>query len=413
NNIPKGLEVSDDRSDVVGSGDWFRAQLNKIGRAAENPHPEDRASRMLYAAGGGVSSVLLPGGAGVPKAVSGVTGALASQTAAELGASREVQAAAGFLGAVVPSVARIAPQSALRIAARGGASAQNVADNIAAFDRAGTTPSMGQATQSRTMQATESLLSRTPGAAGRMTATAERQQAALGANLERQASSLAPSASGEQAGRAITRGISDRGGFLDRFKTRADQLYSELDNYVKPDQPVQVSNTQTALKDLSTPIKGAENTSRNLMTPQISQIADAFAKDATNGVMPYEAVKQLRTLVGQKLADAPLQSDVPIAQWRRLYASLSADMQGAAQTAGPDAQRAFSRANAYYAAGSKRLDLLQSVIDKNGGPEAVFKAATSGTREGASTLRAVMQSLPSQEQKTVTATVLRRLGRAK
>ena len=59
-----------------------------------------------------------------------------------------------------------------------------------------------------------------------------------------------------------------------------------------------------------------------------------------------------------------------------------------------------------------RLDTLSSVVDKAGGPEKIFAAATSGTKEGATTLRAVMQSLPTDGQKMLSAAVIRRLGRA-
>ena len=40
------------------------------------------------------------------------------------------------------------------------------------------------------------------------------------------------------------------------------------------------------------------------------------------------------------------------------------------------------------------------------------RSATSGTREGATTLRAVLQSLPEDGQKQVAAAVIRRMGRA-
>jgi hypothetical protein len=42
----------------------------------------------------------------------------------------------------------------------------------------------------------------------------------------------------------------------------------------------------------------------------------------------------------------------------------------------------------------------------------VFKAATSGTKEGAFTLRSVMQSLPKENQKDLASAIVRRLGRA-
>lgn len=136
------------------------------------------------------------------------------------------------------------------------------------------------------------------------------------------------------------------------------------------------------------------------------------AAQASGGKLPYEAIKKLRTLVGQEMADAGLVSDVPRSKWKALYSALSKDLEAAAAEAGPEASAVFSRANNYTKAGMGRLEVLDSVIQKKGGPEKVFAAAMSGTREGATTLRAVMRSLPPDAQKQLTATVIRRLGRA-
>lgn len=137
------------------------------------------------------------------------------------------------------------------------------------------------------------------------------------------------------------------------------------------------------------------------------------AAAATNGRLPYEAIKKLRTLVGRELQDASLVSDFPRSKFKALYKALSDDLGMAASEAGPDASQAFKRANNYTRMGMDRVEVLDRVIDKHGGPEAVFKAAMSGTKEGASTLRAVMQSIPKDAQRAVTAAVVKRLGLAR
>ena len=126
-------------------------------------------------------------------------------------------------------------------------------------------------------------------------------------------------------------------------------------------------------------------------------------------MIPYEALKTLRTRIGEQTDDA-LIAQVPAKQLRRLYGALSDDLREAADAAGPQAKAAWTRANNHTRAGMKRLEAIESVVEKNGGPEAIFRAATAGTKEGATTLRAVMQSLDTEGQKTVSATVLRRLG---
>jgi len=350
----------------------------------------------------------------VLQTISGGTGAVSSEYARQNGAGPLGQFAAGIAGAAAPVVISSLAPAAVRGGFRGGEQGrQRVERNIDTFRRAGTTPTVGQATESRTMRAAESALSKVPGSAGVMSEKATTQADELGAQLDTMAGSLAPKASGEQAGRAIEKGISGSGGFLEYFKGKAETLYNAIDQYIAPDAPVSVQNTQVALAELTAVTPGAQATTGRLVNPRIAQLSADLSQDAATGVIPYSALKAIRTRVGSELADGGLTSDVPAAQWKRLYAALSSDLEAAASSAGPQAEQAFSRANAFYRAGQSRIDAISHVVERNGGPERIFQAATNGTKEGASTLRAVMQSLPEEGQKTVAATILRRLGRAK
>lgn len=431
--VPQSLQVSSDRSGVPGSSQWFMTDNGVVRPAYQVPREDLPSQRYLAAAGQGTAGALtgrLTGASTRSVLPANVAGAEASQVAADLGADPATQAVAGLAGGATANAGRAGLAEGVKRSFRGGEEGrQTVAGNIAAFEQSGDIPSVGQATQNRRMQATESLLSRTPGSAGVMASRAEDQAANLGAGIERKANSLSPKASAEQAGRAIERGVRGEGGFVENFKAKQKSLYDELDRYVKPQTGVDLSNTTKALEQLNAPIKGAENTSKFFQNAKMRSIEDALKKDleasggnpavadletviAGGGKLPYEAVKKLRTLVGNEMADSSILSDVPRSKWKAFYGALSTDMEQAAKAAGPDATAAWNRANNYTRAGMKRLETIDHVIERNGGPEAIFTAATSGTKEGATTLRAVMQSLPEDAQKTVSATVLRRLGRA-
>lgn len=143
----------------------------------------------------------------------------------------------------------------------------------------------------------------------------------------------------------------------------------------------------------------------------LGNLRDAAA--ATNGRLPYQAIKKLRTLVGQELDDAGLMSDFPRSKWTALYGSLSKDLEAAATEAGPEALQAFRRANTYTRAGMDRMELISRVVDAKGGPEKIFQSVMAGTKDGATTLRAVMRSLPDVAQrKALTAAVIKRMGLA-
>lgn len=127
--------------------------------------------------------------------------------------------------------------------------------------------------------------------------------------------------------------------------------------------------------------------------------------------LPFSTLRGLRTAIGGKMDAGALTLAPRDASLASLYAGLSKDMEGAAEAAGPEAAQAYSRANTYYSARMARQDVLQKVINANGGPEGIFNAAIQGSKDGDFTLHKVMQSLPAAEQRTVSATMLDKMGR--
>ncbi|SLM24881.1 hypothetical protein [Stenotrophomonas indicatrix] len=263
--------------------------------------------------------------------------------------------------------------------------------------------------------------------------------------------------------------------FVPKTAKKADELYDRVSQQVAPGTRVQVENTKQALSDLNASIEGAPNVAKLFQNARIQGIESALAKDIggaeaalqrpdvrqqadtlrqqlnaqaeraraenmrlqtlgmrasqpvaspqqideqvktaiagmADNQIPYVALTKLRTLVGKELDNYSLADSVPRDKWKALYGALTRDMEAAATT--PEAQQAWKRANAYYAARSNRIDSIAHVVDKNGGPEAVYKAAFGNTKEGATTLHAVMQSLPKDAQREMSASFIRRMGRA-
>ncbi|MDH1192531.1 hypothetical protein [Stenotrophomonas sp. GD03958] len=347
---------------------------------------------------------------------SAATGAGASSAARENGAGVLGQTAAGVLGSLAPASITAGAPAALRGAFRGGeANRQALGDAIRDFDVLGATPSVGQGTGSWARQGIESVLSGTPTSGGVMRRFAEAQNEQIGSGLADVSNQLARNISGERAGRAIERGVQT---FSKNTNAMRKALYWQADQHIPSDTPIGVSNTQRALADLTTPIAGAEATTGAQISPKIQQMAENLAQDVAAAQqaglagIPYEAVKRIRSQIGEELSDFSLSTDRPTAQLKRLYGSLSQDLEAAAQAQGPSAVAAVRRANDYFKASADRLETLERVVDKNGGPEKVFQAAMSGTKDGATTLRAVMRSLPEDGQKAVSAAVIKRMGLA-
>lgn len=339
------------------------------------------------------------------------TGGASADVARQSGASPGWQVAAGIVGGLTPSVLATAPAAATRGVLR-GSDATPLRENIAAFQAAGTMPTVGQATGRQGVQAVEQTLGRLPGGAGVIGRAREAQAEQLGRGVEQVASRLSPRVGGEQAGRSIERGIQ---AFMSERSRKATELYNLAGQLLPPNTRLPLSNTQKTLADIVRLTPGAESTTAQLVNPRIQQIATAVGEDllaAQGQGLPYSAVKELRTRVGAELDNFSLSADRPTAELKKLYAALSRDLEDAAK-GNPQAAQAMRRANDFYRASQNRIDLIERVVTKNGGPERVFSAALSGTKDGATTLRAVMQSLPKDAQRDVTAAVVRRLGRAR
>lgn len=334
----------------------------------------------------------------------------------EAGGGTGAQLASGLAAGLAPSAGIATLQAGVRGAVRGGeAGRQAMERGIQDFQAVGASPSVGQASGNWRTQGLESLLAGGPTSSGAMSRFAERQADDIGTGLRQLADDFMPNASAERAGRAIERGAELFGRNTSATK-RA--LYWEADRLIPDTTRVPMSNTQRALQELTALTPGAESTTAQLVNPKIATLArtvgeDLFAAQATGaGGVPYSAVKEIRSRIGQELSDYSLTTDKPTAEYKRLYAALSRDMEEAARAQGPEAERAARRANNYTRAAADRLEQVQRVIDRNGGPERVFTAAMSGTKDGGTTLRAVMQSLPKEGQRAVTAAVIKRMGLA-
>lgn len=375
--------------------------------------------------------------------VAGATGPGAASVVREEDGGAAAQLAAGVAGSLVPAGSAGLAEGVKRFLRGGEQGRQRVAANIDTFEDAGAgMPTVGQAAEGRVPRAIESVLSKAPGGAGTMVSKAEAEAAGMGSKVDTMATTMAPRVGAEPAGRAIKAGIED---FVKEFKASSGGNYDKLDKHLPKGTRVDVGNTRAALETLNADIPGAPNVSELFKNSRIKGIEGALKADVDgvdgvyaalpawqkqlleqmpavertatlngliDGKLPYEALKKLRTLVGDELATPSLVADVPRSKWKALYASLSEDLGAAAKEAGPNAERALRRANRFHGAGIKRIDDVLDPVLKKGDPEDIFRAAVSGTKEGATTIRGVMKSIPEESQKVLSATMLRRLGKA-
>jgi hypothetical protein len=247
---------------------------------------------------------------------------------------------------------------------------------------------------------------------GPIHALADQQAESLGDHVDGIVKNLSQGAevSPTTAGEAANAGAADTRATMKQAESNA---YGKVDQLVPPTTPISVQSTLAKLDELATPTPGAEATTGDLIPQRIAALRENLAADLAKngGNLPYSAVRQLRTSIGSLIS--PLPSD-PVANgaFKQLYGTLSNDLKAGASAVSPDAAQAAQDASALYKANSNKRDALDAIVDKAGGPESVYTAATSGMRTGATKISTVMSAMNPDQQNVFRAAVIDRLGRA-
>ena len=399
-----------------GGSESIARLMQRGGIGTTNPRPEDAASRMLYTGG------MIAGGSMVPGA--GIKNTAAAATGGALAGEALGPEWTG-VGAMLPGAGTQA------VAARKNAIAAKARPVVDTFKQAGTMPSVGQATDNVFLHGLENLAAKFPGGSGIMKSFIEGQQNKMGMKAR-------TGVPAEAAGRAVEKGVTGEGGFLERTKKTWQMLDDAVAEKIPPSFGVRPSNSLQALDEMTRPTPGAEKTSQVMSTPKVVEIRSALNADmagkppervitllgadgkpisqvpigGTPGkeVMPYDSLRELRSKVGSMIDNA-LVTGIPGGELKKLYGALSKDLENAATQAG--AGREFARQNNYYRSRMGRVEeVLDRVIGTGKQPEDIFKTLNPTDPDQANKVRAVMRSLEPAERKVVSEAVANRLGRA-
>ncbi|WP_431107571.1 hypothetical protein [Variovorax paradoxus] len=417
--------IPPDRRMVVGTGDYLidKARNAKAGRVMLDPANPDYEGGYTQAAGGALTGVIAPVSwtQAANQAGLSLMGVLGGKAAYDATGNPALAITAGLAPTALQQVATGAVQRAVRGGEQGR---RDMVQRVQDLKNAGVeSPTLGLASGNKLIGGIENLLQNTPGAIGIMGRARDGAVQGLQEKSQQAAELASRNRGALESGVAIQRGVR---GFADDFKARQEALYNRLDRTIPPQSPVDVSRTKATLTELNADIPNAPALSKQFRNARIQGIEDAIDSDIAgargSGVMgagatnslPFEAVKKTRTLVGGEIADNTIMSDVPRSKWNPLYGALTADMKAVANAAGPDATRAFNRANDHTRAGVKRLELIAPFSEgRTQSPEQAFTALTRTTKENTSTLQAIKKSLPEEARGTVAGTVIERLGKAR
>lgn len=199
-----------------------------------------------------------------------------------------------------------------------------------------------------------------------------------------------------------------------RFAERRQQIDDVVAATVGPQNRFAANNTAQLVNDLRAQIAKDPNTMGPLLQPVIDR-AMRVVDDANAGFggVSFDALRKMRTAVGQEL-DRPDVSGLTQSPYlSRLYAALRADVGAAAKESGPLADRSLKLHDRYVRFNREvNLPALQKIVDQDL-DVAAANYALSGTKDGIGRLQLLRRNFTPDEWDTVTASVWQQLGNAK
>jgi outer membrane lipoprotein SlyB len=318
------------------------------------------------------------------------------------------------------------PAKLLDAAASKIAKPTQMAENINEAQRAGAVPlSLGAVSPSRTMQYTESLLSRTPGASKPLEESSMLREAGVGRAAEEISSRLTTSPSAEKAGAALQKGID---AWYKGFRRQQDSLASKVSAKIPKDKPVEVTEIKRALDDMTQTIAGAEATTQAMVKPQIERWKKALDADLApkpTGVLgadgkptmgparttlPWAAVDKIRKEIGQALEPGSIFPDATKSQLKRLYAAASDDMEMSLPKGSPG-RKEWEDLKSFTAKGHEHYETFLKPVANASIEERAAKIAMQNTKEGSAMLRGIIDYIPKAQRDEFIGNVIYQMGR--
>ena len=374
-----GERIGQTAAETLSSGGLFGA-AGKLGGAIARLAPKtagELAALGTAGAGGGIAEEVAPGS---------VTAQLAGTLAGGLAPSIP-----NLLKKSISSAARIDPQA------------------VKELTKVGVSPTVGMAGGAGA-KILERTLADAPFSASIIRKASHNAVNQISSKVTSLADDLSTAATKQEAGAIIQKGAR---GFVSRFQDKSKQLFDNLKKVVPDQEPVQVSKTLAFLNDRISQFSGAPNITASLINPSIRKLAAALSIDAKDGKLPFRLLRNLRSDIGRKLSNPSIIDDIPRGELKRLYGSITEDIKDAAiEKGGSSGLKSFNRANNFYRAGIKRIDDSIEKIAQSDTPEKAFRLATTGTRDGATKLRALKKSLKPEEFQALQSVVIRDMGKA-
>lgn len=200
----------------------------------------------------------------------------------------------------------------------------------------------------RTIQAFDAASQRLMGSVDSWQKSADEMMTGVGEMIETFFKSTGGRVNPDAAGQQI---VNKAKKYMDNFKTTSSQMYDAVDNFIPADARIVATRFNEFLAEYGGRFAGDPDIAKLLKSPMLSDLAEAQGDD-----IAYSTLKQLRTMIGNKIDDGDTIGDLAQRDLKRIYASLTEDMFEGAASFGPEALKAATDANDFYKAGATIID---------------------------------------------------------
>jgi len=304
-------------------------------------------------------------------------------------------------GSYVP---QLAVQGLKRVLGGGGGQAL---DALGAFERQGVTPRAGAVSGSGVVQSAEAAAG-SFGGAGVMKDAYTQTIDEVTQAARRAATNVGTPMEGQGMADALRGGLKEA---AQRFRDRQDQLYGDVYKFFSKQTPVRADSTFKLLNDEAAVFSSAQELGAKY-GKDAADLLKRFSADAKGGTLPFEVLRKVRTEIGEKLGNPVLVADESRALLKRLYASLSDDLDaGIANNAGQAAQKAYDKANRYTRMHmTQQMDWVESLATQEVDKKVVSMLQGELGKDGGQLLRKLRYNLTPDQFDDVVASVVNRIG---
>jgi len=277
-------------------------------------------------------------------------------------------------------------------------------EKVASFRQAGITPTLADVSDSNVVKTAQNLVGEVPFSAGIIDKA--RTQTFDDAEKLLKSVGLGEAKTPAQAGQVVREGLLS-------YKSKGQQvigkLYDNFDKYVPATEKIQARPIGAAISEITA--RPTEGLQKLFQKSEGGRFTKTIIDDLSvnNGILPYNAIKNYRTLIGGKLKDSFLLKTEDEAVYSRLYGALTDTMREAAKAKGPQALKAFERANAVNAAFMQKMQTKIEPLLKKPEVEQLFNSVLTNSKIGAKS-QSVMNSLDRESQNIVRGSLIKQMG---